>query len=96
MKSPVIKRSIILDGHKTSISIEEPFWVALKEIACGSGMTMSKQVAVIGANRAAGSNLSSAIRVHILELVRDQLKGLESGTAASNAPAPRMMRANMR
>ena len=95
MKSPVIKRSIILDGHKTSISIEDSFWVALKEIAHDSGTTLSKQVASIGANRAAGSNLSSAIRVHILELVRNQLKSMESGAAAANAPT-HMMRAGMR
>lgn len=95
MKSPVIKRSIVLDGHKTSISIEESFWVALKEIARNSGTTLSKLVASIGANRAAGSNLSSAIRVHILELVRSQLKNMESGAAAAKAPA-RMMGADMR
>jgi predicted DNA-binding ribbon-helix-helix protein len=95
MKSPVIKRSIILDGHKTSISIEESFWVALKEIAHDSGTTLSKLVGSIRANRAAGSNLSSAIRVHILELFRAQLSNLESGAAASNT-TPRALRPDMR
>ena len=37
MKSLVIKRSIIIDGHKTSVSLEDDFWKALKDIARGRG-----------------------------------------------------------
>ena len=95
MTSPVLKRSIVLDGRKTSISIEEPFWLSLKQIARDSGMTLSKLVMSIRADRAVGSNLSSAIRVHILERILTQLRELKTGTAVSTAAAP-MLRADLR
>jgi predicted DNA-binding ribbon-helix-helix protein len=70
MKSSVIKRSIVIEGHKTSISIEESFWVSLKELARARQMTLSNIVASSKADRAQGSNLSSAIRVYILSQLR--------------------------
>jgi predicted DNA-binding ribbon-helix-helix protein len=66
MKSPVIKRSIVIDSRKTSISIEQIFWVGFKEIARDRGTNLSSLAASIKAGRADGSNLSSAIRVHVL------------------------------
>jgi predicted DNA-binding ribbon-helix-helix protein len=45
MKSPVVKRSIIIGGHKTSVSLEDAFWSDLKEIAHSQGATVSKLVA---------------------------------------------------
>lgn len=74
MKSSVVKRSVVIDGHKTSISIEECFWVSLKELARRRQMTLSAAVAAIKAERAEGSNLSSAIRVHILAEFRAMLR----------------------
>ena len=65
----VIKRSIVIAGHKTSISLEEPFWKALKDIAAGRGVTLSDLVATIDKGRG-GGNLSSAIRLYVLEHVR--------------------------
>src|SRR5689334_9031780 len=67
--SPVVKRSIIRDGHKSSVSLEDQFWNALREIAGGENMTVSALVATIdrGRNRA---NLSSALRVFVLEHLR--------------------------
>ena len=47
MKSPVIKRSIVIAGHKTSVSLEDAFWTALKEIAVGRNRTLSDTVAEI-------------------------------------------------
>jgi Ribbon-helix-helix domain len=41
MKSPVVKRSIIVDGRKTSVSLEDEFWKALKEIAAGRNMKVT-------------------------------------------------------
>ena len=66
MKSSVVKRSIVLDGHKTSVSLEEAFWTELKNIARLQGLTLSKLVGAIDATRQR-SNLSSAIRLFVLE-----------------------------
>jgi predicted DNA-binding ribbon-helix-helix protein len=65
MKSPVAKRSIILNGHKTSVSLEEAFWSSMKEISAGRDMTLSELVSEIDANRQQG-NMSSAIRLFVL------------------------------
>jgi predicted DNA-binding ribbon-helix-helix protein len=69
MKSPVIKRSIIIDGHKTSITLEDAFWSGLKEIAHRHRSTLSKLVTQIDKTRQQG-NLSSAIRLLVLEDIR--------------------------
>ena len=45
MKSPVVKRSIVIAGHKTSVSLEDAFWKGLKEIADDRDMTLSDLVA---------------------------------------------------
>ncbi len=66
MKSSVIKRSIVIDGHKTSVSLEDAFWSDLKEIAHVQGLTLSKLVGGIDATRQQ-TNLSSAIRLFVLE-----------------------------
>jgi predicted DNA-binding ribbon-helix-helix protein len=65
----VTKRSIGICGHKTSISLEEPFWCILKEIAKSNKMTLSSVVAHIESHRQFG-NLSSAIRLFVLDHVR--------------------------
>jgi predicted DNA-binding ribbon-helix-helix protein len=69
MKSLVIKRSIVIDGHKTSVSLEDAFWSGLKEIAHGQHLTMSNVVGKIDADRQQG-NLSSAIRLFVLDCIR--------------------------
>jgi predicted DNA-binding ribbon-helix-helix protein len=69
MKSPVVKRSIVIAGHKTSVSLEDAFWDALKEIAARRKATLSDLVASIDASRAQG-NLSSAIRLFVLDHFR--------------------------
>ncbi len=65
MKSPVVKRSIVIAGHKTSISLEDAFWKALKDIAIARHATLSDLVASIDSERQHG-NLSSAIRLFVL------------------------------
>ena len=67
--SVIVKRSIVLDGHKTSISLEDAFWSSLKEIADAQGITPSAMVAEIDKTREQG-NLSSAIRLFVLDQVR--------------------------
>ena len=71
MKSPVVKRSIVIAGHKTSVSLEEAFWKGLKEIARGRDLTLSEMVSAIDNERAQG-NLSSALRLFVLDQYRAQ------------------------
>ncbi len=80
MKSPVVKRSIVIAGHKTSVSLEDAFWKGLKEIAGSRHMTLSDLVSTIDTDRQHG-NLSSAIRLFVL----DHYRG--SGTHAAAPPA---------
>jgi predicted DNA-binding ribbon-helix-helix protein len=72
MKSPVIKRSIVIAGHKTSVSLEDAFWKGLKEIAGTRDLTLSELVALIDTERQHG-NLSSGIRLFVLEHYRSQI-----------------------
>ena len=65
-KSAVVKRSIVIGGHKTSVSLEDAFWGRLKKIAASQSGTVSKLVSEIDETRE-NSNLSSAIRVFVLE-----------------------------
>ena len=65
MKSLIVKRSVVIDGHKTSVSLEDPFWTDLKTIAHARQMTLSALVARIDGTREHG-NLSSAIRMFVL------------------------------
>jgi predicted DNA-binding ribbon-helix-helix protein len=65
----VVKRSIAIAGHRTSISLEEAFWRALKEIAVADGVSLAALVAKIDAERGE-ANLSSALRVFVLERAR--------------------------
>jgi predicted DNA-binding ribbon-helix-helix protein len=74
MKSPVVKRSIVIAGHKTSVSLEDAFWKGLKDIAGGRDMTLSDLVATIDTDRQHG-NLSSAIRLFVLDHYRGQGNG---------------------
>jgi predicted DNA-binding ribbon-helix-helix protein len=66
MKSTVLKRSIMIDGHKTSVSLEDAFWKRLKEIAHAQKATLPELVTKINETRQSG-NLSSAIRLFVLE-----------------------------
>ena len=73
MKSLVVKRSIVIAGRKTSISLEDTFWNSLREIAHMRKETLSQLVASIDANRKS-SNLSSVIRVFVLDFYRNQFE----------------------
>ena len=72
MKSTVVKRSVKIDGHTTSVSLEDAFWKALKEIAGGRDMTLADLIASIDTKRE-HANLSSAIRQFILNYFRIQI-----------------------
>ncbi len=81
MKSPVVKRSIVIAGHKTSVSLEEAFWTSLKDIASRRDMTLSDLVASIDTDRRQG-NLSSAIRLFVLDHFRVKAGELPHGEAS--------------
>ena len=80
MKSSIVKRSITIEGHKTSISLEDAFWSNLKQIAFSRQASLSKVIANIDDTRQ--GNLSSAIRLFVLEHLRNgntrKLAGNES------------------
>ena len=78
MKSTVVKRSIVVAGHKTSVSLEDAFWNGLKEIAGERHITLSDLVAAIDSQRQHG-NLSSALRLFVLDFYRTQLPTVRKG-----------------
>jgi predicted DNA-binding ribbon-helix-helix protein len=71
VKSSVPKRSIFFAGYKTSVSLEDEFWNSLKKIAHERGTIVGELVRTIDANRN-HANLSSAIRLFVLGVYRDQ------------------------
>jgi predicted DNA-binding ribbon-helix-helix protein len=73
--SRILKRSVVLFGHKTSVSLEEPFWQALREIATERGITTGALLNSIASKRVEG-NLSSALRVAVLEHFRAARPGV--------------------
>ena len=85
MKSPVIKRSIVIAGHKTSVSLEDAFWKGLKDIADDRNVTLSDLVSSIDTDRQHG-NLSSAIRLFVLDHYQAR-----TSVHADTRPAPREM-----
>ena len=86
MKSLVVKRSVVINGHKTSISLEEAFWKGLKEIAGARKMTLSDLISSIDAERK-HANLSSAIRLFILDFHRSHLEQVAARNVALVRPA---------
>lgn len=84
MKSMINKRSIVISGRKTSVSLEDEFWQSLKEIVRGRKGTLSDLVADIDTRRPHG-NLSSAIRLFVLNHFRsrEQQPSVDRGAARS-------------
>lgn len=70
MKSTIVKRSVVLNRQKTSVSLEKPFWDSMKEFAVADGKTMSEIVGMIDEGRS-NANLSSAIRLFVLNRFRE-------------------------
>ena len=66
MKSTVIKRSVVINGHKTSVSVEDQFWAALKEIAAERQVSLYELIAMVDHDRGEVGNLSSALRLFVL------------------------------
>ena len=83
LRSPIVKRSVVIAGHKTSISLEEPFWICVRDIARAQDLTVQQIVAKIDSERKQG-NLSSAVRLFVLEHYRSRAKTIG---AIATAPA---------
>lgn len=64
------KRSVTIRGHRTSISLEDEFWHALRAIAAARGLSLAALIAEIDENRNPDDNLSSAMRLRVLEWLR--------------------------
>jgi predicted DNA-binding ribbon-helix-helix protein len=84
MKSSIVKRSVMVAGRKTSVSLEDAFWTTFREIADGRHMTLSELADVINAERAHG-NLSSAIRLFVLAFYRNQLSAHQQQPSEARA-----------
>jgi predicted DNA-binding ribbon-helix-helix protein len=68
MRSPIKKRSVSLGGHKTSVSLEAPFWQAFQEIAHERNVSVPALLVLVDDTRS--GNLSSAVRLFVLEHYR--------------------------
>lgn len=64
------KRSLTIRGHRTSVSLEDPFWQALRDIAEARNVPINQLTAEIDAERGTDSGLASAIRLYILQHYR--------------------------
>jgi len=71
MSGRPVKRSLTLRGHRTSVSLEDAFWRAFREIAVQEGKAINALAAEIDAARGTEAGLASAIRVFVLERFRE-------------------------
>ena len=72
MESGIAKHSVVIAGRRTSVSLEDEFWKSLRRIARGRGETLSDLLLKIDEDRQS-ANLSSAIRLFVLQHYRNQL-----------------------
>lgn len=90
MESAVIKRSVVLAGHKTSVSLEDAFWRGLKEIGQSRNITLSALITSIDAGRLHG-NLSSAIRLFVLDHFQAQMSMISFERVGGAVDRPQIM-----
>ena len=83
MKSPVVKRSIVIGSHKTSVSLEDAFWRGLKDIAVSRRVALRDLVGSIDTERQHG-NLSSAIRLFVLDYYQKSTASPNRGLVATD------------
>jgi predicted DNA-binding ribbon-helix-helix protein len=88
VKSTVVKRSVVIAGQKTSVSLEDAFWRSLKEIAIGRGTTLSELVTSIDVERRQG-NLSSCLRLFVLNCHLNQISEKKDKRHAPLEAVPR-------
>ncbi|MBB4039317.1 putative DNA-binding ribbon-helix-helix protein [Microvirga flocculans] len=81
----IVKRSVSIAGHRTSISLEEPFWAGLREIAERDKLSVQALIGCIDAERGE-QNLSSAIRVFVLADLRERLNRADADQRVGDVP----------
>jgi predicted DNA-binding ribbon-helix-helix protein len=89
-KSHIVKRSIRIAGRRTGVSVEDAFWNRFKEIAADRNMTLSDLVTTIN-SKGKHNNLSSAIRLFVLDHYRRQAVPLLRKRRRAKAPKPRRL-----
>jgi predicted DNA-binding ribbon-helix-helix protein len=87
MQSAVVKRSIVIAGHRTSVSLENDFWIGLKEIGREYKMTLSSLIADIN-DRRPNTNLSSAVRLFVLRHFRSKISQTFPGRVEAGMELP--------
>lgn len=87
LKSPVVKHSVVIAGHKSSVSLEAAFWKCLKNIATDRHLTLSEMVAAIDAGRTR-PNLCSALRLFVLDHYRTIAAAERKISSARDSQAP--------
>ena len=75
MPARPVKRSLTLKGHRTSVSLEEPFWQAFRDIAAEKARPLNALAAEIDAARGLDCGLASAIRLYVLDHYRQRARG---------------------
>jgi predicted DNA-binding ribbon-helix-helix protein len=88
MHSAIVKRSIIISGHKTSVSLEDDFWNGLKQIGRENKTTLTGLIADIDVQRL-HTNLSSAIRLFVLRHFRARIPQTSTNGIGSSTAMPR-------
>ncbi len=83
MPRAISKRSVIVAGHRSSVSLESEFWEELKQLAAGRAMSINDLITEIDKGRT--GNLSSAIRLHVLAALRGRLT--PATTSEPSSPA---------
>lgn len=79
-----VKRSVSISGHRTSVSLEAPFWDALRDIAKEKEMSINKLITEIDASRTPDAGLSSALRIFVLRYYQDQGEPTAAGVSPSS------------
>jgi predicted DNA-binding ribbon-helix-helix protein len=95
MNSSVKKRSIVIGSHKTSISLEDTFWTCLRQIARERATTPSELIGMLDAERD-GGNLSSAVRVFVLDHYRNNVASTALPNRAGQFGEPSVQNARLR
>jgi predicted DNA-binding ribbon-helix-helix protein len=88
MKSAIVKRSVVIGGQKTSVSLEDSFWAVLKELAREQKVPLCELITGVHARRSVG-NLSSALRLFVLDHVRERAARAQAARAADAQPDAR-------
>lgn len=95
MNFTIVRRSVTIAGHRIDIRIEDLFWISLEEIARAEATTMPRLVALIDARRE-GADLTSAIRVYVIDHFMAKIENLDSMDDDAPESAPRTCAAQYR